>query len=718
MKVKTPLYGSKSVGDVLTLKDAATGEVEFETPATASGGGIPLGTTSGTDTYTTTISGVTGYADGDAYIIRFTTGNTDAATLNINGLGAKTLFRNNDGAVIGGDIWDGAEMLCVFNSANNGFDCIGTATNSLFAYVTNVNGSTISRGQVVYAFGGTGNRMEVKLARADADSTSAQTIGFVYSTSIANNQKGIILIQGYFTNLSLFPPSSSWADGDTVYLSSATAGAVTRTKPAAPQHLVYLGVVATASNGASGRMYVRVQNGYEMNELHDVQSNGAVNNDILYRDTTVTPNLWKPASIPTILGYTPANIASPAFTGTPTAPTAASGTNTTQLATTEFVQNMAVQSASLIAIFGDGASGAATLTGPSPISLTEDTYYTDLTISGAGAGINLSGYRLFVSGTLDLSNAGPNAIFNNGLTGNSGGVTAQAGVRGGLGVTVSGYGVANTGIALSGAGGAGGSANTNNASAGAAPAAIAAATRHTAGGAGGAGSAGGNSLFTGAAGGTGQVTSTSPIAHYLRTLNYGGQNSFMIRTTTGGVAAYSLVSIDTVGGRHGGGGGGGSSSAVAAGKAGGSGGSGGGIAVIYARQIIVGASTNAAAISARGGTGGAGGTSGFTNQAGGGGGGGGGGGYIYLVYGSITGGSYTFITADGGVGGAGSNGNGVGTGGTGGFGGNGGRITAISLGSNTITQVDGTANAAATPTAATTSTGTAGTTGGTCTFSS
>ena len=34
--------------------------------------------------------------------------------------------------------------------------------------------------------------------------------------------------------------------------------------------------------------------------------------------------------------------ASPAFTGTPTAPTAASGTNTTQIATTEFVQSEAV----------------------------------------------------------------------------------------------------------------------------------------------------------------------------------------------------------------------------------------------------------------------------------------------------------------------------------------------------------------------------------------
>jgi hypothetical protein len=39
---------------------------------------------------------------------------------------------------------------------------------------------------------------------------------------------------------------------------------------------------------------------------------------------------------------TKAPIASPTFTGTPAAPTAASGTNTTQLATTAFVQSEAV----------------------------------------------------------------------------------------------------------------------------------------------------------------------------------------------------------------------------------------------------------------------------------------------------------------------------------------------------------------------------------------
>ena len=278
-----------SVG-VLNVDNA--GNVFVGTGGT-SAGSILFGTATAavTDVYTATIGTATTYTDGDAYIVRFTIGNTDAATLNINGIGAKSLYRNNDGALIGGDIWDGGEMLCIYNAVLDGFDCIGTSPNSLFAYVTNDQGSTITKGQAVYAAGGTGNRMTVKLAKADTDATSAQTIGFVFSTSIAANQKGIIIIQGYFTDLNLFPPSAGWLDGDTVYLSPTTAGAVTRTKPLAPQHLVYLGVVASTSPGAAGRMYVRVQNGYEMNELHDVASTGAVNNDILYRDTTVTPNL-------------------------------------------------------------------------------------------------------------------------------------------------------------------------------------------------------------------------------------------------------------------------------------------------------------------------------------------------------------------------------------------------------------------------------------------
>jgi hypothetical protein len=267
------------------------------------GGGLEQATASGTDTYTATITGVASYADGDAYLIRFTNGNTTGCTLNINGLGARTLYRNNDGALIGGDIVSGAEMLCIYNTVINGFQVIGTAPNTLLAYVTNDDSVTITKGQVVYAFGGQGDRMTVKRAANTADSTSAQTVGLVLSTSIAANQKGLIMMQGLLDGLSILP-TATYSDGDPIYL-GATPGSITKVKPYAPNHLVYLGVVTTANNGSAGRMYVKVQNGYELDELHNVQAQTPAYKDTLWYDNTVSPPQWKTASLATILGYTP-----------------------------------------------------------------------------------------------------------------------------------------------------------------------------------------------------------------------------------------------------------------------------------------------------------------------------------------------------------------------------------------------------------------------------
>jgi hypothetical protein len=273
---------------IFELPDKTAGTETFAMLSDLTSGGITKATAAGTDTYTTTIVGVTGYVDGDTYLIRFTNGNTTAATLNINTLGAKTLYRNNDGALIGGDIWDGGEMLCIFNSTLNGFQCIGTSPNSLFAYVTNADSVSITKGQAVYVFGGQGDRITVKLASNQSDTTSAQTIGIVVTSSIAANQRGIIIVQGQLDGLSLFP-TSTWADGDFVYL-GATAGTVTKTKPYAPDHLVYLGYVVKASAGSAGRMYVKVQNGYELDELHDVSAQTPVNKDGLFYNSTT--GLW------------------------------------------------------------------------------------------------------------------------------------------------------------------------------------------------------------------------------------------------------------------------------------------------------------------------------------------------------------------------------------------------------------------------------------------
>jgi hypothetical protein len=308
--ISTSMATNKLIG----RSTAGTGVMEEITVGTGlslSGGtlsatatGILHGVASGTDTYAATITGPTSYADGDAYLIRFTIGNTSSATLNINGLGAKSLYRNNDGPLLGGDIEDGGEMLCVYNSTLNGFQCIGTSPNTLLAYVTNDDSVTITKGQAVYAFSGAGDRMTVKRAVNTGDSTSAQTVGLVWSTSILPNQKGFIMMQGLLDGLSILP-TSIYDDGDAVYLGS-TPGAITNTKPYAPNHLVYLGVVTTANNGSSGRMYVKVQNGYELDELHNVQAQSPTVNDVLYYFGG-TPGQWKTASISAVLGYTPAN---------------------------------------------------------------------------------------------------------------------------------------------------------------------------------------------------------------------------------------------------------------------------------------------------------------------------------------------------------------------------------------------------------------------------
>jgi len=167
---------------------------------------------------------------------------------------------------------------------------ITTAQNVLDAYVTNDEAVAITKGQVVYAYGSTGNRMSVKLANNSSESTSSKTIGVVLDASIAAGTPGYIRIAGVVDGLNL----GSFTAGQTVYL-GATAGTITATKPYAPNHLVYVGIVERANNG-NGQLYVKVQNGYELDEIHDVQITSApASGALLVRDAT--NSLWKAARL-------------------------------------------------------------------------------------------------------------------------------------------------------------------------------------------------------------------------------------------------------------------------------------------------------------------------------------------------------------------------------------------------------------------------------------
>ena len=152
-------------------------------------------------------------------------------------------------------------------------------------YVNNRTGSTLTKGQVVYISGASGNKVTVALARANAEATSAKTFG-VLENDIANNQSGWVVTAGEIIKLD----TSAYADGATLYLSGTTAGGWATTKPAAPTHLVYVGFVSR-SHATVGSIFVRCQNGYELDEIHDVQIVSPANADRLTYESS--SGLWK-----------------------------------------------------------------------------------------------------------------------------------------------------------------------------------------------------------------------------------------------------------------------------------------------------------------------------------------------------------------------------------------------------------------------------------------
>lgn len=149
--------------------------------------------------------------------------------------------------------------------------------------------------QAVVISGAQGQRLAVKLAKGDSDANSAGTIGIVTET-IAANQEGFITtsgeVRGINTTGSL--QGETWADGDILYLSPTTFGALTNIKPIAPNHLVVIGYVEYA-HGVNGKIFVKVDNGYELEELHDVTTTNYtapqdVDSVLILDDAT---SLWK-----------------------------------------------------------------------------------------------------------------------------------------------------------------------------------------------------------------------------------------------------------------------------------------------------------------------------------------------------------------------------------------------------------------------------------------
>jgi hypothetical protein len=178
-------------------------------------------------------------------------------------------------------------VLSKIDSTNYNTQWIDNYATQVKLPVKNATGSTLNKGSVVYISGATGANALVALAQANAESTSATTIGFLDSTLTTGSQ-GLVIVEGVISGID----TSAATEGDPVWLSPTTAGGVVfglANKPQAPNHLVYLGVV-TRAHATVGEIQIHIYNGWELDELHNVQITSPVTGNILVYNAST--GLW------------------------------------------------------------------------------------------------------------------------------------------------------------------------------------------------------------------------------------------------------------------------------------------------------------------------------------------------------------------------------------------------------------------------------------------
>jgi hypothetical protein len=124
----------------------------------------------------------------------------------------------------------------------------------------------INKGQAVYVTSADGTNMIVGLASNASEATSSKTMGLLDAT-VSTNGFANVVTEGLLAGLDT---SAAGTEGDPVWL--GTGGNLIYgliNKPYAPAHLVFIGIV-TRKNSNNGEIFVKVQNGFELKEIHDV----------------------------------------------------------------------------------------------------------------------------------------------------------------------------------------------------------------------------------------------------------------------------------------------------------------------------------------------------------------------------------------------------------------------------------------------------------------
>jgi hypothetical protein len=285
-----------------------------------------------------------------------------------------------------------------------------TSATRLITSVYNKSGATITKGSVIYIDGAHSSTLpSIALAKANAESTSAYTYGLV-ETDIPNNSQGTVIQNGTITNLNL--PTSSYTDGQTLYLSPTIDGGYTTTKPLAPYHYVSIGTI-TRAHPNFGTIQIAIRNGFQLDELSDVKI-ALVPNDSTLLQFSRVDSLWHDVSPTTAIGNRYIKPSDTASMLTNYAKTSAVNLKVNISDTAAMLRSYTKQQDTIpMFVFGAG-SGAAGDTSAFTTSAIYGAFYNDFSDT-----IILTSFRIGLQGTTPSINA--TIYFNDSL-----GITAGA----------------------------------------------------------------------------------------------------------------------------------------------------------------------------------------------------------------------------------------------------------------------------------------------------
>jgi hypothetical protein len=183
-------------------------------------------------------------------------------------------FKVKNGLEVAGEIGVGstpsygtAGQILSSQGAGNSAAWIDVSAGAAYTSIVKhdvILGEAITKGQAVYVSSSNGSNMIVSKASNASEATSSKTLGLLESSGSTNNQRNVVT-EGLLGGIDVGAASA----GDPIWL--GTGGNLIyglTNKPIAPAHLVFIGIVTKTGN--NGEIFVRIQNGFELNELHTV----------------------------------------------------------------------------------------------------------------------------------------------------------------------------------------------------------------------------------------------------------------------------------------------------------------------------------------------------------------------------------------------------------------------------------------------------------------